>query len=42
MNLCHVPRKARLKLSKQSTQLLVDAKVYLSIVESLRYLLLAT
>jgi hypothetical protein len=32
------PMEARLKLSKQSTQPLVDATTYQSIVESLRYL----
>jgi hypothetical protein len=37
-NLCHVPMEARLKLSKQSTQPLVDAIAYRSIVGSLRYL----
>jgi hypothetical protein len=37
-NMCHVPMEARLKLSKQSTQPLVDATTYRSIVESLRYL----
>jgi hypothetical protein len=33
------PMEARLKLSKQSTQPLVDATTYWSIVESLRYLM---
>jgi hypothetical protein len=37
-NPCHVPMEARLKLSKQSTQPLVDAISYQSIVRSLRYL----
>jgi hypothetical protein len=37
-NPCHVPMEARLKLSKQSTQPLVDAIAYQSIVGSLRYL----
>jgi hypothetical protein len=37
-NRCHVPMEARLKLSKQSTQLLVDATAYQSIVGSLWYL----
>jgi hypothetical protein len=37
-NLCHVPMEARLELSKQSTQPLVDATAYRSIVGSLRYL----
>jgi hypothetical protein len=37
-NACHVPMEARLKLSKQSTQPLVDATAYRSIVRSLRYL----
>jgi hypothetical protein len=37
-NLCHVPMEAYLKLSKQSTQSLVDATAYRSIVGSLRYL----
>jgi hypothetical protein len=37
-NPCHVPMEARLKLSKQSTQALVDAIAYQSIVGSLRYL----
>jgi hypothetical protein len=37
-NLCRVPMEARLKLSKQSTQPLVDATSYQSIVGSLRYL----
>jgi hypothetical protein len=37
-NLCHVPMKARLKLSKQSTQPLVDATAYRSIVGCLIYL----
>jgi hypothetical protein len=37
-NLCHVPMEVRLKLSKQSTQSLVDATAYQSIVRSLRYL----
>jgi hypothetical protein len=37
-NLCLVPMEARLKLSKQSTQPLVDATAYQSIVRSLRYL----
>jgi hypothetical protein len=38
-NPCHVPMEAQLKLSKQSTQPLVDATAYQSIIESLRYLL---
>jgi hypothetical protein len=38
-NPCHVPMEARLKLSKQSTQPLVDATAYRSIIESLRYLM---
>jgi hypothetical protein len=37
-NPCHVPMEARLKLSKKSTQPLVDATTYQSIVGSLRYL----
>jgi hypothetical protein len=37
-NPCHVPIEARLKLSKQSTQPLVDATTYRSIVRNLRYL----
>jgi hypothetical protein len=37
-NLCDVPMEARLKLSKQSTQPLVDVIAYRSIVGSLRYL----
>jgi hypothetical protein len=37
-NPCHVPIEARLKLSKQSTQPLVDATAYQSIIGSLRYL----
>jgi hypothetical protein len=37
-NLCHVPIETCLKLSKQSTQPLVDAKTYRSIAGSLRYL----
>jgi hypothetical protein len=37
-NPCHVPMEARLKLSKQSTQPLVDDTAYRSIVGSLRYL----
>jgi hypothetical protein len=37
-NPCQTPMEARLKLSKQSTQPLVDATAYQSIVESLRYL----
>jgi hypothetical protein len=37
-NPCHVPMEARLKPSKQSTQPLVDAIAYRSIVGSLRYL----
>jgi hypothetical protein len=37
-NPCHVPMEICLKLSKQSTQPLVDAIAYLSIVGSLRYL----
>jgi hypothetical protein len=37
-NPCHVPMEACLKLSKQSTQPLVDATGYRSIVRSLRYL----
>jgi hypothetical protein len=36
-NPCHVPIEAHLKLSKQSTQPLVDATAYRSIVRSLRY-----
>jgi hypothetical protein len=36
-NPCHVPIEAHLKLSKQSTQPLVDATAYQSIVRSLRY-----
>jgi hypothetical protein len=35
---CQMPMKARLKLSKQSTEPLVDATAYRSIVRSLRYL----
>jgi hypothetical protein len=38
-NPCYVPMEARLKLSKQSTQPLVDATAYRSIVGSLRYLM---
>jgi hypothetical protein len=38
-NPCQVPMEACLKLSKQSTQLLLDTTTYRSIVESLRYLL---
>jgi hypothetical protein len=37
-NPCHVPMEARLKLSKQSTQLLVDSTTYQSIIGRLRYL----
>jgi hypothetical protein len=37
-NPCHVPMEARLKMSKQSMQPLVDATTYRSIIESLRYL----
>jgi hypothetical protein len=37
-NPCHVPMEARLKLSKQSTQPLVNATTYRSIIGSLRYL----
>jgi hypothetical protein len=37
-NPCHVPMEAHLKLSKQSTQPLVDATTYRSIVWSLRNL----
>jgi hypothetical protein len=37
-NPCHVSMEARLKLSKQRPQPLVDATAYQSIVESLRYL----
>jgi hypothetical protein len=37
-NPCHVPMEAHLKLSKQSTQPLVDVTTYRSIVGSLRYL----
>jgi hypothetical protein len=37
-NPCHLPMEARLKLSKQSTQPLVDATAYRSIVRSVRYL----
>jgi hypothetical protein len=37
-NPCYVPMEACLKLSKQSTQPLVDATAYQSIVGSLRYL----
>jgi hypothetical protein len=37
-NLCHVPMEVHLKLSKQSTQPLVYATAYRSIVGSLRYL----
>jgi hypothetical protein len=37
-NPCHVPMEARLKLSKQNTQPLVDVIAYRSIVGSLRYL----
>jgi hypothetical protein len=35
-NLCHVPMEACLKLSKQSTQPLVDVTAYQSIVRSIR------
>jgi hypothetical protein len=38
-NSCHISMEARLKLSKQSTQPLVDATTYRSIVRSLRYLM---
>jgi hypothetical protein len=37
-NPCQMPKLARLKLSKRSTQLLVDATTYQSIGGSLRYL----
>jgi hypothetical protein len=37
-NSCHVPMEARLKLSKQSTQPLVDTITYRSIIGRLRYL----
>jgi hypothetical protein len=37
-NMCHVPMEAHLKLSKPSTQSLVEATAYQSIVGSLRYL----
>jgi hypothetical protein len=37
-NPCHIPMEACLKMSKQSTQPLVDATTYHSIVGSLRYL----
>jgi hypothetical protein len=37
-NPCHVPIEACLKLSKQSTQPLVDVTAYQSIIRSLRYL----
>jgi hypothetical protein len=37
-NPCQMPKEARLKLSKQSMQLLVDATTYRSIGGSLRYL----
>jgi hypothetical protein len=37
-NPCHVPMEARLKRSKQSTQPLMDATTYQSIIGSLRYL----
>jgi hypothetical protein len=37
-NTCHVPIEVRLKLSKQSTQPLVDVTAYQSIIRSLRYL----
>jgi hypothetical protein len=37
-NPCHVPMEARLKLSKKSTQPLVNATAYQSIVRSLKYL----
>ena len=37
-NPCQVPTATRLKLSKRSTELLVDATSYRSIVGSLRYL----
>jgi hypothetical protein len=37
-NPCHIPMEAHLKLSKQSTQPLVDAIAYQSIIGSLRYL----
>jgi hypothetical protein len=37
-NLCHISMEAHLKLSKQSTQPLLDATTYQSIVGSLRYL----
>jgi hypothetical protein len=37
-NPCQTPMEARLKLSKQSTQPLVDATAYQSIVGSLKYL----
>jgi hypothetical protein len=38
-NPCHVPMEACMKVNKQSTQPLVDAAAYRSIVESLRYLI---
>jgi hypothetical protein len=38
LNPCHAPMEARLKLRKQSTQPMVDAIAYQSIIESLRYL----
>jgi hypothetical protein len=37
-NPCHVPIEACLKLSKQSTQPLVNVTAYQSIIRSLRYL----
>jgi hypothetical protein len=37
-NPCHIPMEVCLKMSKQSTQQLVDATTYRSIVGSLRYL----
>jgi hypothetical protein len=37
-NPCHIPMETRLKMRKQSTQPLVDATAYRSIVRSLRYL----
>jgi hypothetical protein len=39
-NPCQMPTEARLKLSKQITQLLVDVTSYWSIVGSLRYLVI--
>jgi hypothetical protein len=37
-NPCHVPMEACLKMSKRSTQSLVDTTTYQSIIGSLRYL----